>query len=175
MADTSAPIQNGFVEPELFTFDRFYTLCTKICPRIDVMDIFQRMSTDKLYITCDKLIEFLNEVWSSRILCPPTRGRLLQDQRDPRLNEILFPFFTPSRIQTLIMKYDPDAEARASGGEGGLIHGRTGHCFNFISDKLSFDGFLRYLISDENAPVFLNRVDLFQDMDQPLAHYYINR
>ena len=81
----------------------------------------------------------------------------MQDQRDPRLNEILFPFFTPSRIRTLIDKYDPDAEARASG------------------DKMSFDGFLRYLISDENAPVFLNRVEMFMDMDQPLAHYYINR
>ena len=53
--------QNGCVDPDTFTFDKFYTLVTKICPRIDVMDIFQRLATDKLYITCDKLIEFLNE------------------------------------------------------------------------------------------------------------------
>ncbi len=41
--------------------------------------------------------------------------------------------------------------------------------------KLSGDAFLRYLMSDENAPVFLDRIELHQDMDQPLCHYYINR
>ena len=29
-------------------------------------------------------------------------------------------------------------------------------------------------MSDENAPVFLDRLDIYQDMDQPLAHYYVN-
>lgn len=29
-------------------------------------------------------------------------------------------------------------------------------------------------MSDENAPVFLDRLDFYMDMDQPLAHYYIN-
>ena len=29
-------------------------------------------------------------------------------------------------------------------------------------------------MSDENAPVFLDRLEIYQDMDQPLAHYYIN-
>ena len=41
-------------------------------------------------------------------------------------------------------------------------------------ELLSVDGFCRYLMSDENAPVFLDRLDIYQDMDQPLAHYYIN-
>lgn len=36
------------------------------------------------------------------------------------------------------------------------------------------DGFVRYLMSDENAPVFLDRLDQYMDMDQPLSHYYIN-
>lgn len=40
---------------------------------------------------------------------------------------------------------------------------------------MSGDAFLRFLMSDENAPVFLDRVELYQDMDQPLCHYYINR
>lgn len=43
------------------------------------------------------------------------------------------------------------------------------------SGKMSGDGFLRFLMSDENAPVFLDRTELCQDMDQPLCHYYINR
>ena len=29
-------------------------------------------------------------------------------------------------------------------------------------------------MSDENAPVFLDRLEIYQDMDQPLPHYYIN-
>lgn len=39
---------------------------------------------------------------------------------------------------------------------------------------LSVDGFCRYLMSDENAPVFLDRLDIYMDMDQPLPHYFIN-
>jgi phosphatidylinositol phospholipase C, beta len=29
-------------------------------------------------------------------------------------------------------------------------------------------------MSDENAPIFLDTLGIHQDMDQPLAHYYIN-
>lgn len=39
---------------------------------------------------------------------------------------------------------------------------------------LSKDGFIRYLMSDENAPVFLDRLDIYMEMDQSLSHYYIN-
>lgn len=46
--------------------------------------------------------------------------------------------------------------------------------FNFNSVQMSLDGFKRYLMSDENAPVFLDRLDFYMEMDQPLAHYYIN-
>ena len=38
----------------------------------------------------------------------------------------------------------------------------------------TFKGLTNYLMSDENAPVFLDRLDIYQDMDQPLPHYYIN-
>ena len=43
-----------------------------------------------------------------------------------------------------------------------------------ITERLSKEGLLAYLRSDENAPVFLDRLDIYQDMDQPLPHYYIN-
>ena len=29
-------------------------------------------------------------------------------------------------------------------------------------------------MSDDNAPVFLDRLDIYMEMDQPLSHYYIN-
>lgn len=42
------------------------------------------------------------------------------------------------------------------------------------SERICFDGFLRFLMSDDNAPVFLDRIEVYQDMDQPLCHYFIN-
>uniref|UniRef100_A0A672MFS7 Phosphoinositide phospholipase C n=1 Tax=Sinocyclocheilus grahami TaxID=75366 RepID=A0A672MFS7_SINGR len=39
---------------------------------------------------------------------------------------------------------------------------------------MSCDGFCRYLMSDENAPVFLDRLEVYQEMDHPLSHYFIN-
>ncbi|GLH02475.1 1-phosphatidylinositol 4,5-bisphosphate phosphodiesterase [Gryllus bimaculatus] len=36
------------------------------------------------------------------------------------------------------------------------------------------DGFFRYLTSDEATPVALDRLDVYMDMTQPLAHYFIN-
>lgn len=41
-----------------------------------------------------------------------------------------------------------------------------GICIEFLS--------FRYLMSDENAPVFLDRLDIYMEMDQPLCAYYIN-
>lgn len=46
--------------------------------------------------------------------------------------------------------------------------------FFILPETLSKDGFIRYLMSDENAPVFLDRLDIYMDMTQPLSHYYIN-
>lgn len=43
-----------------------------------------------------------------------------------------------------------------------------------LAGQVSSDGFCRYLMSDENAPVFLDRLELYQEMEQPLAHYFIS-
>lgn len=96
-------------------------------------------SGQKEYLTRERLLQFLND-----------------EQRDPRLNEILFPHFDQDRVQQLIAKYESDESYIAQG-------------------KMSGDGFLRFLLSDENSPVFLDRHELCQDMDQPLCHYFINR
>lgn len=51
---------------------------------------------------------------------------------------------------------------------------------NFLTVSLStagffsFDGFLRYLMSNDNAIVPPEKFDLNSDMDQPLSHYFIN-
>ncbi|KAK6180992.1 hypothetical protein SNE40_008943 [Patella caerulea] len=126
------------IEPSAFTFDKFYELYHKICPRTDIEELFKELSGGKPYLTTTQLIDFFNE-----------------RQRDPRLNEILFPFYNSNRVSQIIATYENDKE--------------------FI-DKgyLNLDGFCRYLMADENAPVFLDRLDIYVDMDQPLAHYFIN-
>ncbi|KAK5967483.1 hypothetical protein GCK32_008659, partial [Trichostrongylus colubriformis] len=126
------------LDVEMLTFEKFLRLYNKICPRSEVQELFVKLSGQKEYLTRDRLTNFLNE-----------------EQRDPRLNEILFPFFDNTRTQVLISKYEQDN--------------------NYIDNgKMSGDAFLRFLMSDENSPVFLDRIDMYQDMDQPLCHYYIN-
>ena len=39
---------------------------------------------------------------------------------------------------------------------------------------LSLEGFLNFLLSEENALIAPETYDLSQDMDQPLSHYFIN-
>lgn len=39
----------------------------------------------------------------------------LQNQRDPRLNEILFPFYDNKRAMQIIEKYERDAELKKKG------------------------------------------------------------
>ncbi|XP_040285805.1 1-phosphatidylinositol 4,5-bisphosphate phosphodiesterase beta-4 isoform X2 [Bufo bufo] len=131
--------KNDEIEPSAFTFEKFYELTQKICPRTDIEELFKKINGDKSdYLTVDQLVSFLNE-----------------HQRDPRLNEILFPFFETKRAMQIIETYEPDEELKRRG-------------------LISSDGFCRYLMSDENAPVFLDRLELYQEMEHPLAHYFIS-
>ncbi|CAH0755296.1 unnamed protein product [Diatraea saccharalis] len=131
--------KNEAMEKEAFTFDKFYALYHKICPRNDIEELFRSITQGKSdRINLDQFVNFLNE-----------------KQRDPRLNEILYPLYDEKRAAEIITTYEQNEEAK--------------------NDKcLTKDGLIRYLMSDENAPVFLDRLDFYMDMDQPLAHYYIN-
>lgn len=71
------------------------------------------------------------------------------------MNEILYPLYDDKRASEIIDTYEQCETARAE-------------------KRLTKDGFIRYLMSDENAPVFLDRLDVYMEMDQPLSHYYIN-
>uniref|UniRef100_A0A8K9WT91 Phosphoinositide phospholipase C n=1 Tax=Oncorhynchus mykiss TaxID=8022 RepID=A0A8K9WT91_ONCMY len=130
--------KNDEIEHTAFPFDIFYALTQKICPRTDIEELFKKINGDKSdFLNVDQLVSFLNE-----------------NQRDPRLNEILFPFYDPKRAMQIIEKYERDPDLKKKG-------------------RMSSDGFCRYLMSDENAPVFLDCLELYQDMEQPLAHYFI--
>ncbi|XP_059045518.1 1-phosphatidylinositol 4,5-bisphosphate phosphodiesterase isoform X2 [Achroia grisella] len=131
--------KNDVMEKEAFTFDKFYALYHKICPRNDIEELFRSITQGKSdQINLDQFVYFLNE-----------------KQRDPRLNEILYPLYDEKRAAEIINTYEQNEDAR------------NAKC-------LTKDGLIRYLMSDENAPVFLDRLDNYMDMDQPLAHYYIN-
>ncbi|XP_073484731.1 1-phosphatidylinositol 4,5-bisphosphate phosphodiesterase beta-4 isoform X3 [Aquarana catesbeiana] len=131
--------KNEDIEHSTFTFDKFYELTQKICPRTDIEELFKTINGEKSdCLTVDQLVSFLN-----------------QHQRDPRLNEILFPFYDAKRAMQIIETYEPEEELRQKG-------------------QISSDGFCRYLMSDENAPVFLDRLELYQEMEHPLAHYFIS-
>ncbi|XP_043088240.1 1-phosphatidylinositol 4,5-bisphosphate phosphodiesterase beta-4 isoform X2 [Puntigrus tetrazona] len=130
--------KNDEIEPESFTFDKFYSLTQKICPRTDIEALFKKLGDKSDYLSVDQLVLFLNE-----------------NQRDPRLNEILFPFFDSKCAFQIIQRYEPDDKLKRKG-------------------LMSCDGFCRYLMSDENAPVFLDRLEVYQETDHPLSHYFIN-
>ena len=130
--------QNDEVDPSDFTFEKFSDLYHKICPRTDIAELFDQLSGGKDYITTKQFVDWLNET-----------------QRDPRLNEILFPFYDKNSALGIVDRYELRANYRDRG-------------------HLSCDGLTRYLMSDENAPVFLDRLEVYHDMDQPLCHYLIN-
>ncbi|XP_023234552.1 1-phosphatidylinositol 4,5-bisphosphate phosphodiesterase-like [Centruroides sculpturatus] len=131
--------KNDVIEQEAFTLEKFHQLYHKICPRSDIEELFNLITQNRSdTINTKQLISFLNE-----------------KQRDPRLNEILYPFYDEKRAREIINTYEQNPELAKEG-------------------KLDQEGLIRYLMSDENAPVFLDRLDIYMDMDQPLAHYYIN-
>ncbi|NWH94791.1 PLCB2 phosphodiesterase, partial [Aegithalos caudatus] len=76
-------------------------------------------------------------------------------QRDARLNDILFPPAKPEQVQSLIEKYEPSG-------------------FNIQRGQLSPEGMVWFLCGPENNLIVLDKLMLYQDMTQPLSHYYIN-
>ena len=55
-------------------------------------------------ITIPQLIEFLNE-----------------KQRDPRLNEILYPHYNQQRVKEIIAAYEPDQDLITKGRKNGIL------------------------------------------------------
>jgi phosphatidylinositol phospholipase C, beta len=101
---------------------------------------------------------------------------LNEKQRDSRLNEMLYPWYDEKRCMEIINDYELDQEKRNQSKNCHILtpNLQSNISSNVHSETLSIEGFTRYLMSDENAPVFLDRLGVYQDMSQPLAHYYIN-
>uniref|UniRef100_A0A8C8AFF8 1-phosphatidylinositol 4,5-bisphosphate phosphodiesterase n=1 Tax=Otus sunia TaxID=257818 RepID=A0A8C8AFF8_9STRI len=76
-------------------------------------------------------------------------------QRDSRLNDSLFPPARPEQVQSLIEKYEPSG-------------------INIQRGQLSPEGMVWFLCGPENNVIALDKLVLYQDMTQPLSHYFIN-
>uniref|UniRef100_A0A3P8WHF9 Phosphoinositide phospholipase C n=1 Tax=Cynoglossus semilaevis TaxID=244447 RepID=A0A3P8WHF9_CYNSE len=76
-------------------------------------------------------------------------------QRDPRLNEILYPPLRPAQTRALMERYQQD-QAQLN------------------QDLISLQAFSSYLSSDENTVIPPEKLDQSEDMSFPLSHYFIN-
>ncbi|XP_061407592.1 1-phosphatidylinositol 4,5-bisphosphate phosphodiesterase beta-1-like isoform X2 [Lethenteron reissneri] len=121
-----------------FTYEAFYSFVNKLCPRTDIDSIFAESGAkNKPYMTVEQFTDFINS-----------------KQRDPRLNEVLFPPMKTHQVQALIEKFETTNLAKKG--------------------QISVLGFLRYLNGEENGIVPPEKLDLNEDMTQPLSHYFIN-
>ncbi|CAK8673536.1 unnamed protein product [Clavelina lepadiformis] len=131
--------KNAEIDPDGFTFDVYKKIHQKICQRDDLHVVFEEVVTNgSSHITLSQFVKWLNE-----------------NQRDPRLNEILVPTFDDKAAKSIIEKYE--------------------HCSkNQKNNRLSLQGFSDYLASDDNMLVYPEHISVHQDMDQPLSHYFIS-
>ena len=76
-------------------------------------------------------------------------------QRDPRLNKEKVPLYTKTQVLEIIKAYEKNTVLADMG-------------------LMSKDGFTAYLLSSENSMIKKEHLDIFQNMDQPLSHYFIS-
>nr|XP_033793273.1 1-phosphatidylinositol 4,5-bisphosphate phosphodiesterase beta-1 isoform X4 [Geotrypetes seraphini] len=131
--------RNDSIPQEDFVPETYRKFLNALCPRPEIDHIFSEFGAKgKPHLSVDQMMEFINS-----------------KQRDPRLNEILYPPLKQEQVQQLIEKYEPNSSFAKKG-------------------LLSIEGFTRYLNGEENGVVPPEKLDLNEDMSQPLSHYFIN-
>jgi len=123
-----------------FTFEKFIDFYNRLCTRQDLDNIFAHLGVGKKpYLTVDQLVDFLNNT-----------------QRDPRLNEILYPYYNTARAQSIIEAYERSQDFVKKG-------------------YMSIEGLTKYLMSEDNLVITPERfIPVHQDMSAPLSHYFVN-
>ncbi|XP_076803235.1 1-phosphatidylinositol 4,5-bisphosphate phosphodiesterase beta-1-like isoform X3 [Clavelina lepadiformis] len=132
--------KNSTIDPEEFQLSRFKKLLQLCCLRTEMDSVFAELGfgAKRMYITKQKMKDFVNTV-----------------QRDPKLNEILYPFTTDDQAGDYIQEYEPN-----------IMFSQRG--------QLTPEGFDAYLQSDDNNIVGIEKYAEHQDMTLPLSHYFIN-
>nr|XP_023694872.1 1-phosphatidylinositol 4,5-bisphosphate phosphodiesterase beta-1-like isoform X2 [Paramormyrops kingsleyae] len=131
--------RNDSIPQEDFIPDAYKTFLNNICPRPEINQIFSDQGAkSRPYLTVEEMTDFVNN-----------------KQRDPRLNEILYPPLKPDQVQLLIEKYEMNSSFVKKG-------------------QISVEGFAAYLVGEENGVIPPEKLDQSEDMTFPLSHYFIN-
>ncbi|XP_037128243.1 1-phosphatidylinositol 4,5-bisphosphate phosphodiesterase beta-1 [Syngnathus acus] len=126
------------IKLEDFSLEAYKSFLEHLCPRPELANIFQMQGGKDKTVSLDRMTDFINF-----------------KQRDPRLNEILYPPLRPAQTQTLLERHQSDKTLL----EQGLI---------------SLQAFCSYLSSDENGVIPPDKLDQSEDMSFPLSHYFVN-
>ncbi|MEQ2229900.1 hypothetical protein ILYODFUR_023691 [Ilyodon furcidens] len=78
---------------EDFTLDVYRNFLDSLCPRPELSNIFKLQGDESGRLSVDQMTEFINN-----------------KQRDPRLNEILYPPLRPAQTHTLMERYQHDQD-----------------------------------------------------------------
>uniref|UniRef100_A0A4W4F7T7 Phosphoinositide phospholipase C n=1 Tax=Electrophorus electricus TaxID=8005 RepID=A0A4W4F7T7_ELEEL len=131
--------RNDSIPLDDLTPDVYKLFIANLCPRPEINQIFADLGAKgRNYLTMEQMTEFINS-----------------KQRDPRLNEILYPPLKTEQTQLLMEKFEPNQDIICRG-------------------QISVEGFSRYLSSDENGVIPPEKLDQSEDMTFPLSHYFIN-
>ena len=133
--------KNDQLNKDKFTFEAFYKFYKEmLLDRPELNKVFDdiKAGSRRNYITLDQMVDFLNKY-----------------QRDPRLNEILFPHHNKDGTKKLIQAYEGDKSKQKIG-------------------QLTLEGFTNFLMSADNLPTNVLNLPVYQSMDQPLSHYFVN-
>lgn len=107
-------------------------------------------------------------------------------QRDSRLNEVLYPPLKREQVRQIMEKYETNTSQLERGSLlfNPVLHFGKAKKINSPSkracvwfpppDQISLQAFARYLGGEENGIVPPERLDVIDDMNQPLSHYFVN-
>ncbi|XP_078129105.1 1-phosphatidylinositol 4,5-bisphosphate phosphodiesterase beta-1 [Sander vitreus] len=126
------------IKLEDFTLEVYRSFLDFLCPRPELSNIFKLQGWDDNMLSLDQMTEFINN-----------------KQRDPRLNEILYPPLRPAQTHLLMERYQHDQTQLKQG-------------------VISLQAFSSYISSDENGIIPPEKLDQSEDMSFPLSHYIIN-
>ena len=130
--------KSDLIKKDHFTYEKFQQFYQKLLTRSDVTDIFSKLcKTESSVMTSVEFLSFLNEY-----------------QRDPRLNEILYPYATEEKAMSLIKKYEPNQHLVSK-------------------NQLSCEGFKWFLLSEDNPIMSQERLYKLDNMEKPLSHYFV--
>uniref|UniRef100_A0A3B5AJ92 Phosphoinositide phospholipase C n=1 Tax=Stegastes partitus TaxID=144197 RepID=A0A3B5AJ92_9TELE len=125
------------IKLEDFTLEVYRSFLDSLCPRSELGNIFKLQGGKDGTLSVDQMTEFINN-----------------KQRDPRLNEILYPPLRPAQTHSLMERYQHDQAQLKQG-------------------SISLQAFVSYLSSDENGVIPPEKLDQSEDMSFPLSHYFI--